>query len=317
MNKHERVRAAIAGEAIDYVPSAFWLHFPPAQAFGDRAVQAHLDFYRDTDVDVLKVMNEALYRNDGPITSSAEWARWKPIRAHDPHFQRLLDLVKRIADRVGGEVPLLATIHGTFISTFHGSKRPEDTIQARNAITEHLRASPDAVVPALRAVSESLTELSLACLEAGAHGIYYGAQGGEAHRFDETTFTQYIKPWDLVILRELAKHTDLLVLHICKDQVRLPLYGDYPCHAANWAVHDSDYSLTDGRAIFGKAILGGLDDRSGVMVDGSEADIAHEVRQIIGGFGERGLILGADCTLPTEISRERIRAAVEVAREPS
>ena len=314
MNKHERVRAALAGKPVDYVPSAFWLHFPPIQAFGPEAVEAHLDFYHDTGVDILKIMNEALYRNEGPVTSPNDWAHWKPIRAHNPHFQRLLDLVKAVSDRVGDEVPLLATIHGSFISTFHGSKRPENTIQGHNAITEHLRSMPAVVVPALRAVSETLIELSLACLEAGAHGIYYGAQGGEAHRFDETTFVDYVKPWDLMVLRELAKHTDLLVLHICKDHVRLPLYADYPCHAVNWAVHEGDYSLNDGQAIFRKTILGGLDDRSGVIVEGSDVDIQRDVTDMIRAFGKRCFILGADCTLPTEISRQRIRLAVDAAR---
>jgi uroporphyrinogen decarboxylase len=314
MNKRERVRAAVAGTEVDCVPCGFWLHFPAQQAFGVEAIRAHLDFYRDTDVDVLKVMNEALYRNEAPVTSLEQWANWKPLRAHGPHFQRQLDIVKAIADAVGGEVPVLATIHGAFISTFHGSKRPEDTIKGSNAVTEHLRRTPEAVVPALEAVSESLIELSLACLDAGADGIYYGAQGGEAYRFQESIFLEYVKPYDVMILREVRRRTDLLVLHICKDEVRLPLYADYPADVVNWAVYDSDYSLIDGRSLFRRTILGGLDDRAGVMIDGSESDIRREVAGIICGFGKGGFILGADCTLPTDIARRRIRLAVEAAR---
>ena len=48
-------------------------------------------------------------------------------------------------------------------------------------------------------------------------------------------------------------------------------------------------------------------------VEEQEAEIAAAVREVIDGFGPQGLILGADCTLPTEIPTERIAAAVHAA----
>jgi uroporphyrinogen decarboxylase len=313
MNKHQRFRAAIRGETIDYVPAGFWLHFPEPQFFGAAAVEAHLAFYREVDVDVLKVMNERLYRSDVSIAVPADWAKWRPLRASDPHFQDQIDIVKGVADQIGSEVPIVATIHGVFGSAFHGSARSDETL-GRNALTQHLRESPEAVAPALDAVCESLIELSIECLRAGAAGVYYAALGGEEHRFDEATFIDHVKPFDLKILKEVERHTDCLVLHICKDQVRLPLYADYPGHVVNWAVHESRYSLEEGRSLFGRAVLGGLDDRSGVMVDGSDTDIAAEVKRIIEASGSTSFILGADCTLPTEINPAKIRAAVNAAR---
>ena len=58
MNKVERVRAAIAGEKVDRVPASFWFHFTPDKHHGKASVQAHMDFYRESNVDFLKVMNE-------------------------------------------------------------------------------------------------------------------------------------------------------------------------------------------------------------------------------------------------------------------
>lgn len=314
MNKHERVTAALSGKEVDHVPAAFWLHFPPEQAAGQPAVDAHLDFYRETDVDILKVMNEHTYRSEIKVNTPADWAAWTPLSARSAHFQKQVDLVKAVADRLAGEVPIIATIHGTFISLFHGSKEPHETIFGHNLATEHIRATPEAVAPALSAVADSLIELSLACLEAGASGIYYGAQGGEEHRFTSQTFNNWIKPYDLKVLEEVAKKTDQLFVHICKDTIRLPLYADYPGQAFNWAVHDSAYSLTDGREIFKRTMLGGLDDRSGVMVEGTDQEIAAAVETIVSDYGRTFLIIGADCTLPTDIPLHRIRAAVEAAR---
>lgn len=316
MNKHERVRAAVDGKPVDYVPSAFWLHFPKEQAFGRAAIDAHVDFFRATDVDLYKVMNEAAYPVISPINSLEDWAKWRPMSIKDPYWQQQIDLVKGVCDRLGGEAPILATIHGSFISTFHGSKRPTDTnIKGPSLVTDHLRSSPDQVVPAMLAVTETLIELAKACLQAGANGIYYGAQGGESHRFDEHTFVKYVKPWDLRFLRELEKDTDLLVVHVCKDQIRLPLYADYPGHVFNWSVHESDYTLEAGHALLGRAILGGIDTQAGVMIDGTDDAIRGEVASIIGRFGSRSLLLGGDCTLPTEIPLRRIRTAVEAARD--
>ena len=169
-------------------------------------------------------------------------------------------------------------------------------------------------MPALNAVTETLIEWSLACLEAGADGIYYGAQGGEEHRFNEYTFLNYVKPYDLQVLEALRKKTDLLCLHICKDKTRLPLYKDYPADVVNWAIHEGRYDLKEGRKIFDIAVLGGLDDRGGVIVEGGEEEIATEVRSLISEFGKTSFILGADCTLPTEIPLRKIRAAVSAAR---
>jgi uroporphyrinogen decarboxylase len=166
----------------------------------------------------------------------------------------------------------------------------------------------------MAAVTETLIELAKACLDAGAAGIYYGAQGGESHRFDEPTFVEYVKPWDLRFLHELKKETDLLVVHVCKDRIRLPLYADYPGDIFNWSVHESDYSLEAGHALLGRTVLGGIDTQAGVMIDGTDEAIRSEVTSVIGRFGRQSLLLGGDCTLPTDIPLGRIRTAVEVAR---
>ena len=53
-----------------------------------------------------------------------------------------------------------------------------------------------------------------------------------------------------------------------------------------------------------------VDDR-GIVVDGSPEEIQAAVRKVIASFGTRGLMLGADCTVPTDIPVANIRIAVE------
>lgn len=96
--------------------------------------------------------------------------------------------------------------------------------------------------------------------------------------------------------------------------MNLQAYVDYPGDVFNWASHANDLSLRDGYALFQRPILGGFDDRSGVLVDGTYAEIAAEARSIAAMNADIPFLLGADCTLPTNLDSGRIRAAVTAMR---
>lgn len=301
MNKRERVRAALAGEPVDRVPASFWFHFPRAQARGDASVQAHLDYYRESDVDFLKIMNEHPYQPNVPILKPSDWRKVRPAPISSPFYQYQLDEVKQIVDGLQGETEAIVTLFGPFSSGNHASN---------SLVTEHMQADPDAVSQGLGAIAESLAEFAVACVEAGAAGVYYSAQGGEEERFSEDEFLQYIKPHDLTILEAIQDTGDFHLLHICKANVRLGLYADYPSHAVNWAVTKNTLSIPDGQKLFKRTVLGGLDDR-GIVVDGAPDEIQATVRALIAKVGTHGFMVGADCTLPTDIDVAHIRAAVE------
>ena len=172
---------------------------------------------------------------------------------------------------------------------------------------------PESVNVGLATIAESLAEFGSACIEAGADGIYFSAQGGEADRFEEEVFLNIIKPHDLTVLNAVKDQGELNILHICRDNIRLHLYSNYPGNAVNWAATaQNNIPLSAGKKLFNRTILGGMDNR-GVIVDGKPEEITARVHTILAEFGTENLILGADCTLPTEINIEHIRAAVEAA----
>ena len=61
MNKRERVIAAMNGKEVDHVPAGFWFHFNGGDAAGDACVQAHLNYYRETDLDFVKIMCDGYF----------------------------------------------------------------------------------------------------------------------------------------------------------------------------------------------------------------------------------------------------------------
>jgi uroporphyrinogen decarboxylase len=303
MNRVERVRAALAGELVDRVPASFWFHFPRDRAQGEASVKAHLRYFEESGIDFLKIMNEHLYRADVRIQVPSDWALVRPAPISAPFYQEQLDEVKRIVDGLRGEALAIVTVFNPFASGNHASD---------HRVTEHLTAEPKVVSGGLGAIAESLAQFALACVEAGAAGIYFAAQGGEEDRFTEEEFLRYVKPHDLTVLHAVEGHGEFHLLHVCRDRVRLPLYADYPSHAVNWAATKRNLSLVEGRDLFKRTIVGGMDDR-GVLVDGSPQEIQEAVRAVITGFGTRGLIVGADCTLPTDIDVSNIRTAVEAS----
>lgn len=314
MNRKERVMAVVNGQDPDHIPSGFWLHFPEGCESGAAGERIHLDFFRETGTDICKIMNENLLPQDFSLKTAADWSHVKSFDKKAKFVQDQLDLVKRVADKMAGEAVLLATIHGTAASISHilGS----GTLYDRDKLLQvkHLRENPNGMRSAIEAVTEILQYLAEESIRAGADGIYYAALGGETYGYSREEFDQFIKPSDLAIMDAAKARPCFNVLHICKDHIDLSKYVDYPGEIVNWGVYSDNLSLEEGRRLFpGKVILGGLDDRAGVLVEGSKEEIEAEVKQVIDGFGKKGFMLGADCTLPPDLAYERIRWAVEAA----
>jgi uroporphyrinogen decarboxylase len=301
MNKIERVRAALAGQEVDRIPAGFWFHFPAEQKHGEASVKAHLDYYRASGIDFLKVMNEHPYQTSVSISSPSDWRYLRPAPLSAPFFQQQLDELKRIVDAMRGEALVITTVFGPY---------SEGNQVSGGKVTEHMNADPESVSQGLGTIAESVANFALACIDAGAAGIYYSAQGGETERFSEDIFLQYLKPHDLRVLQPLQGHGEFNLLHVCGDHIRLPMFADYPSQAVNWAATKNNLNLKQGYSLFKRTVVGGMGDR-GIIVNGLREQIQQAVHEVIGDFGTCSFMLGADCTVPTNIDLANIRAAVE------
>ncbi len=71
----------------------------------------------------------------------------------------------------------------------------------------------------------------------------------------------------------------------------------------NWATHHEGLSLAAGRKLFGdRAVLGGFVNgrKACLLYQGEREAIEQETRRLVAEAGSRGLILGADCTVPDD-----------------
>jgi uroporphyrinogen decarboxylase len=312
MNRKENLMAAVEGKPTAYVPSGFWLHFPHDEAEGDAAVKAHVKFFKESETDIMKIMNENVVPYDVPIHKASDWKNLKHFTKDSPFIVQEIDLMKKIMDKTENPGVFLLTVHGIVASMWHARGGTEGYEEGRMLLADHLREDPVAFKHGLDVVTEALEILTDEALKAGIDGIYYAALGGERFLFTDEEFEKYIAPCDKAILAVAKSRPCFNVLHMCKDHLNLNRYKDYPCDVVNWSTFDHNLSIEDGKALFGKrAVLGGFDDRSGLLVDGTKEQIEAHAKDLVRRMGTTKFILGADCTLPTDIDRARIRTAVE------
>jgi len=58
----------------EYVPAGFFIHFDPSCHFGQAAVDKHLEYFRYTGMDLVKIQYERKFPYKPDIQKPADWA---------------------------------------------------------------------------------------------------------------------------------------------------------------------------------------------------------------------------------------------------
>ncbi|WP_320127788.1 uroporphyrinogen decarboxylase family protein [uncultured Sphaerochaeta sp.] len=318
MTKRERVIAAIKKEAVDYVPCGFSLHFPTEVATGSAGVKSHLGFFDETDTDILKIMNENLLPYVGTFKGPEDYAKIQSFSMKDSFMSNQIDFTKRILDACEKSAFTMGTLHGVTASAIHPVEKAGFSYdQSRVFHLECLRSNPQPVLDAMQRIADGMCELATSYIEAGVDSVYYAALGAERRYFTDEEFSKWIAPYDKQIMSAIKAAGGYCFLHSCKDGLNMKRYEGYAkyCDVANWGVYEAPFALSEGKSLFAnKTIMGGLENRSGLLVDGTDEQIKEEVQKVIAGFGKKGFILGADCTLATEQDLHKLRVAIEASR---
>jgi uroporphyrinogen decarboxylase len=308
MNKRDAVMSLLdLGAAPMYTPAAFFTHFGPAYHEGPAAIAKHLDYFRRTGMDFVKIQYEHVFPEIAAIKTPADW-RKMPV--YDASFYAApLEVVRGLVEAAKDEALVLMTLYSPFMCAGHTTSDA--------TITAHLKDDPEAVKPGLDAITESLLIFVRACIDIGVDGFYASTQGGEAHRFAGAApgiFESHIKPYDLVLMEEINAACPFNILHVCDyhggyDDLS-PLL-DYPGDVVNAALQLGERTLTmrEVAEMFQRPFMGGLE-RHGVIASGDQAAIRDHVQEILRDAPER-FILAADCTVPGDISWDALRVAID------
>ena len=322
MTKIERLGAVFRNDTPDCTPAGFWLHYP-SDWDPKKTAQAHLKLYRETGMDIIKIMDDSAgnyFTNGVNIAKSADWRGVAFPGTDSAHYRRMSELIKLVADAASGEVMLFPTVWSPFkMASFTYAASRGATGQPRSDadLMNDCASDPDSVAVGLDAIASVLEEFVAGYVESGGNGIYYSAQFSEPGRFTDERWEKLVKPYDIRVLNAAKKAGGLIITHICGEpeyefRTSPARYAGYPGDLFNWAVHRNDLDLNGGRELFGTPVMGGMHNR-GVLINGDEASIRAEVRRVIQHAGKKGFMLGADCTVPSDISYDRLRIAVDEA----
>ena len=92
MNKRDVLFSLLDDSAVPpYVPAAFFLHFAPEYHRGQAAVDKHLEYFRYTGMDLVKIQYEQRFPKREDIIESGDWSRMP--RYDLDFYQDQLDVV--------------------------------------------------------------------------------------------------------------------------------------------------------------------------------------------------------------------------------
>lgn len=325
MDKRERLMAVLHHQQPDHMPAGFWYHFGGENGRGRQCVQAHLDYYRDVDIDFIKIMSDSLgYPLRVEIDRAEDWLKVQPLPDDDPFFTLTVQRCREISRAVADEC-----------YTFYNFFSPVNIVRERDvftpgalgegsrmdAVARHLRERPDAVRHAMEVIAKDHLRLAERVLtEGGCLGIYQSLQGAEKGWLTAEEYAAVARPADLLLIDGLNRLSPYNILHLCSwagDPNHLEYWQDYPSAVKNWGTGVEKMPLPAGKAFFGEntVLLGGLDNRAGhPLVSGTREEIHRAVEDLLAAMDGTPFILGADCTVPATIDHAHIRWALEALR---
>jgi len=308
LSKRERMLQWLAGKTDpNYTPAAFFLHFGPDYKNGSAAAKRHMEFFRATDMDFVKIQFEQTYERQEFLKKPSDWSKLtlRKIDFYEPLVETARELVKSSKK----DALILMTLYSPFMCAGHCATAP--------VLKQHLEENPEAVKRGLEILTESQMIFVRACIRAGVDGFYMSTQGGEKGHFaNSRIFSDYVKPFDLVAMKEASAACPFNILHVCDFVAPYANYDaalDYPGQVVNCNTKLTGGQLTplEIAVLFKRPYMGGMD-RLGILASGTPAQVEGEIRRVVN--TARGqFILGADCTVAAETDWKRLRHAIDVA----
>jgi uroporphyrinogen decarboxylase len=308
MNKREAVLSLLDDEKrTPHIPAGFFIHFDPTCHQGQAAIDKHLEFFRTTGMDFVKIQYETKFPAIPELLKPEDWTKI-PLYGAD-FYQNQWDIAEGLVKAAGKEALVIMTLYSPFMCAGHTATDP--------VLTEHIRENPQKVKQGMEVITDSLLTFIRGCIDVGIDGFYHSTQGGESYRFEGSSlFDECIKPYDLAVMQEINQACEFNILHVCDYRGGYSSFEpflDYPGDVVNTSLELGSQEITAKQVseIFGRPFMGGVE-RLGTIASGSKAEVENMVEGILDD-APQGYILGADCTLPADVDWDNIKTAINAA----
>jgi len=315
MNKRDMVLDLLdSNKEQEYVPAGFFMHFDEIYHTGQAAIDKHLEYFRYTGMDFVKIQYETPFPVISEMERPDDWAKM-PLYKRD-FYENQLDIVKGLVKEAKNEALVIMTLYSPFMMT-------QFTTQSIMQTIDHIKEDPEKVNKGMEIITESLMIFVKECVRLGVDGFYTSTQGYESFRsLSPDLFTLCVKPFDLALMNEIDRSCTFNILHICDffgEYDDLSLFRDYPGHVINFGhrLGSKEITAKEISRMFDRPLMGGMV-RDGVIATGNKDEIKKNVEEVLAHKPGK-LILGADCTLPEGVNQktlwENARTAISAAHE--
>ena len=331
----EEVLKAFHNQEVEHVPVSFWRHFAENE-FGDvyqdptirdANIEGHKQYVKDLDFDFSKTMLDGYFpypfRGVENPRDLDDLANLVPLEEDDPWIQDQVALAKE-QNQIVGDLPTLITVFSPLILLKWAQidHTKESILTSDVKFADLYEKNPERVEQVLQVIAVDQGKVVRA-LKKGTEvdGIYYSTQSIQDPREDNLEFFKKVmEPIDLIVQEEINRNFDLNILHVCGfagAYNHLEWFTNYPLQVINWATLTDGVPLGEGKKLFGdRPVLGGFDNSiKGLLYTGTKEEIQQNARDLIDEAGKKGVILGADCTVPRDTPYDHLRWVIEAARD--
>lgn len=335
MNSYERIMAVLSGKKPDRVPVIAWVRDWCLRLAGFEIVdmmenvekyvyaqyEARKQFGYDTvfgisgSEEVSVAMGVKLYYDNKTPPRVEEhlihdydqdFADLKiPNPYKDGHLPMLLEVLKRLKQICGGEVPVVAWLQGPL--------RHALTLRGYKEGLQDMYKNQDHLQNLLEIATDSLIVYAAAVAHAGADMVIISDPPSSSKMIS----LEHCEKWSIPHMSRLTaflRRTGMkTILHVCGDVMdRLDAFSQFDIDVLSI---DETVDLESARKILGDEFcLMGNVSPSGTLTRGTPEDTRAESRECIQKAGQNGaFILGSGCICPGKVKSENIAAMVTAA----
>jgi hypothetical protein len=238
------------------------------------------------------------------IKEATDLQKIKPFSMDSLFVKKSVELIKRSLECFeDSDAPIYTTAFSpSYTLRWFMRDREEDLLQ-------FIQEDPGSLATGLKSIAKSLIKLNRVLIEETDIDGFYYCVNNQNNFFEDSLFNTYVAPYEKEVLEKANELSHINILHICGyDGLSndLKLFKDFEAAAFNWDVDAEGISLKEGKKIFGgKAVIGGFE-QDQVIYTGTREEVEKATFDILGECGQIGTIIGAGCTLPTDIDEIRL-----------
>ncbi len=308
MQKIERVKKALRGEAVDRIPYSIWTHFPITDLDAAGLAKSTMAFYREYDLDFIKSMPNGMFSIEDydcdcdfsevptggvakatklAVTEPSDWEKLSDLDIERGALGRELESLNLIIKEIRGEAPVIATVFSPLTTALK--------LSGPNLMA-HMLTDPEKVKAGLEILTSTTRRFAERAVEMGCAGIFLASQMSQRGKMSEAGYREFGVPYDLRVLDAIQADSWFNVIHIHGDDIMFNILKDYPVQGISWHVWETAPTVGEFVAAnTGKCLVGGL--RRFKITEGILPEIAKDIRETTRLTGGRRLFLAPGCEI--------------------